>query len=86
MSSNNHAPLLTSVDREAINLRLGCCVLFVRNFGVPSHVERVSSARPWASPGQPENSRSDLVKSHLAGRRRAASNHDVREARGHARP
>ena len=37
-------------------------------FGVPSHVERVSSARPWASPGQPENSRSDLVESHLAGR------------------
>ena len=38
-------------------------------FGVPSHVD---CTRPWASPGQPENSRSDLVKSHLAGRRRGS--------------
>ena len=72
--ANDHAPSLDFRRWRSYKLyELDSRVLFVRNFGVPSHVEtEYRSVRPWASPGQPENSRSDLVESHLAGRRRAS--------------
>ena len=66
--ANKHAPSLDFRRQLSYKLYdLDVVVLFVQNFGVPSHVERVFGTRPWASPGQPENSRSDLVESHLAG-------------------
>ena len=63
--------LLTSVDSEAINYTTWMSCIVCPEFGVPlARRNEYISARPWASPGQPENSRSDLVESHLAGRRR----------------
>jgi hypothetical protein len=80
--------LLTSVRREAINyIRFGSRVLFVWNFVVGSQIETEYIVRGCtlhsAGRGTREAIRQKVI-SPDAGER--ASDHDVREARCHARP
>ena len=85
-ASNNVRRLLTSVDSEAINMTWMSCIGCPESWGSLARRNRLFLRGCGLHPASRSSSRSDLVESHLAGRWRRASNHDVREARGHARP